>query len=448
MIAPTKDRPLRVLVVPDKYAPDLCGGGAVYTDMCRGLAGRGLDITVRCPYPFYPEWKDKSRRNGLRVERTVIDGVKVERFGFLIPRDPTSIWQRLLLDASLCLSLSRTLLGPDDFDVVIAFCPHSGGLAFAVLHKLLTGLPLWLNVQDIPADGASAGGMSRGGLLKRVLVRAQKFLFNRAEMWSSISPAMVERLEEIRTHDQPILFVPNWPHLTIIERIQGLPTKVGRQPGRPIRLLYAGNIGTKQGLLDFCKDLHESPQPFDFRIHGEGGVAAQVRDWVGSCGDPRFSFRPLLDEPGFVAELHRTDLFVVTERPGSGASFFPSKLAPGMTSGTPTLAVSDPESPLGREVRGHNLGPWFPWGSGRAVDDLLASLAVPTEEFATWQANSVRRSQYYDRERCLDLIESVLKEIVSDRTLARTRAVNPSEMWAALVPRTSVPASAPHSLSS
>src|SRR5262249_7227129 len=142
--------------------------------------------------------------------------------------------------------------------------------------------------------------------------------------------------------------------------------------------------------------LHECPAPFDFRIHGEGAVAAQVRDWVRSCGDRRFCFGPLLGEPGFVQALHETDLFVITERSGSGASFFPSKAAAGMASGTPVLTISDPDSPLGREVRGFDLGPWLCWNSGAAVGELLASLPGRADALAAWQANVLRRSRYYD----------------------------------------------------
>ena len=430
MRAANLNRPLRLLVLPDKYLPDQCGGGAIYTDMCRGLAERGLDVTVRCPYPFYPEWTDKSGHNGWRVERYVDQGVKVERFGMFIPWRPRSVLQRMLLDLSLLASLCRSLHRSGRFDAVIAFCPHSGGVAFAALLKLLYRCPIYLNIQDLPADAAAAGGLVSGGSSKAILRAVQKFLFNSSDVWSSISPVMVERLVEIRRRDQPILVVPNWPHRSLVEQIQNLPSKVGRLPGQPIRLLYAGNIGAKQGLLDFCKLLHERQVAFDFRIHGEGAVASEVRDWVHKSGDGRFSFRPLLDEAGFVHALHETDLCVITEKSGSGASFFPSKAAAGMATGTPTLAISDPDSPLGREVRGYNLGPWLPWDSGLMVSELLASLPGRAEEFVTWQANALRRSRYYDRGRCLDLVEALLEEIIIDPSLSRMPAADTIENWA------------------
>jgi hypothetical protein len=227
-----------------------------------------------------------------------------------------------------------------------------------------------------------------------------------------------------------------------------LASKVGRRPLNPVRLLYAGNFGTKQGLLDFCKVLQAHPLRFDFRIHGEGALAARVREWVHSCADPRFSFGPLLDEARFVQALHETDLFVITERSGSGASFFPSKATAGMTTGTPTLAISDPHSPLGREMRAHNLGPWFSWESCPAATELLASLQGRAAEFAAWQHNALRRSRYYDRDRCLDLVESVLHEMVLDPTLAGTRAAATADLWATLGPMNLASQPASHTLSS
>jgi colanic acid biosynthesis glycosyl transferase WcaI len=448
MAAPNLGRPLHLLIVPDKYLPDQCGGGAIYTDMCRGLAARGYDVTVRCPYPFYPEWTDKSGRNGLRVERFDDQGVRVERYGMFIPPRPRSVWQRMLLDVTFFASLCRSLRDGGRFDATIAFCPHTGGVAFAALHKFLHGVPLCLSVMDLPADAATATGMAGGGWLSKLFFRVQRTLFNRADVWRSISPVMIDRLQGLRDAGQPILFIPDWLHPTLGDEIRRLPSKVGREPGRPVRLLYSGNVGSKQGLLDFCKALRGSPAEFRFRIHGEGGGAAPLREWVAAAADPRFSFGPLVEESGFAAALHEADLFVITERPENRAAFFPSKSIPSMASGTPILAISSAESPLGREVRNEGLGPWFSWDGVGGVGDLLTSLPGRADEFAGWQANAVRRGQYFDRERCLDLLESVVQEIVLDRADAREHAARPAERWASLISRTSVKAPASHTLSS
>jgi colanic acid biosynthesis glycosyl transferase WcaI len=423
MTAPDLGRPLRLLVIPDKYLPDQCGGGAIYTDMCRGLVRRGFDVTVRCPYPFYPEWTDKSGHNGLRVERFTDQGVKVERFGMFIPRNSRSVWQRLSLDATFFASLCRSLLHGERFDAVIAFCPHTGGIAYAALHKLIFGGPLWLSVMDLPADAVTATGMVRCDWLSKLFHRVQRILFNTADVWRSISPVMIARLDGLRRRNQPILFIPDWLHPSIVDELRAHSSKVARPLGQPVRLFYSGNIGSKQGLLDFCKILMKSSAPFCFRIHGGGGGAAEVRDWVASCGDSRFWFGPLVEESGFVQAMHDSDLFVITERPENRAAFYPSKTIPAMASGTPILAISSPESPLGREVRDEGLGPWFSWDDCGTAGELLAALGSRQGQFTQWQQNAIRRGGFFERERCLDLIEQTLTDLILDPTLSRTRAL-------------------------
>jgi colanic acid biosynthesis glycosyl transferase WcaI len=392
--------------------PDSCGGAPIFSDLCYALASRGIDVTVRCAYPYYPEWRDKSGRNGLRIEKSEDRGVKIERYGLYIPRNPRSIAERLLYESSFFLSISRSLFRGPSFDAVLAFCPLAGSIAFAGLYRLIHRVPLCLNVQDLPADAAAAGGLVRGGGLKALLHAIQNLLFNRADIWRSISPVMIERLESLRAHGQPLHFIPDWLHPTIAKEIRRLPAKDERPPARPVRILYSGNIGGKQGLLEFCKILQATSAPFQFRIHGDGGSAAQVSQWVASCGDSRFSFHPLVSEAEFARALHDADFYAITEKEGSGASFFPSKTIPAIASGTPILAVSSPDSPLGREMLSERIGAWFPWNRCGEVGELLSRLESSCHDFLAWRQNALRRSQFFDRERCVSTFQQILDDLV------------------------------------
>src|SRR5262245_1128104 len=118
----------RLLVVAYMYLPDQCGGSPINGDMCQELAARGFDVTVRCPYSFYPEWKNKSGQNGLRIRTEIEVGVRVERHGVFIPWNPRSLWQRLLHEGSFFLSLLRSLPRGRRFDAVMVFCPLAGGV--------------------------------------------------------------------------------------------------------------------------------------------------------------------------------------------------------------------------------------------------------------------------------------------------------------------------------
>ena len=405
--------PLRLLIVVNVFNPDRGGGGAIFSDLAYGLAERGFDVTVRCAYPYYPEWKDKSGDNGLAIQRYTDQGAKVERHYIYIPTKPNSLVQRLFYEASFLFSLLRRLPDGRQFDAVMVYCPLVGAVAYAVVNKWLWRKPLWLNVQDLSADAAAASGIAKGRALVGALRGVQSLLFNQAEIWSSISPVMVRRLEAVRKRNQPIVYLPNWLNDSMAQEIAALPSKAGRAPGQPVRLLYAGNIGAKQDLLRFCQFLHQSNAPFQFRIHGNGGGAGDVQDWVAATGDARFSFGGFMSEADLAQALHDTDFYVITEKAGSGGSFIPCKTISGLASGSPILAVCDAESPLGEEMRTAEPGPWFDWDQLDTLPALLNTLAHTPERFTTWQANALDRARFYARDQVIDRCAAALQVVAA-----------------------------------
>ena len=408
---------MRLLVIVNHFSPDRGGGGAVYSDMCFALAERGIDVTVYCPYPFYPEWKDKSGRNGLALWRYRENGVKVVRYGFFIAPDPRSLRHRLLFEATLLLSLLRLVPTAGRFDTVMVYSPYFSAVVAAALIKVLWRRPLWLNVQDLATAAAVATGMLRTGGLTRLLSATERVFYNAADIWSSISPVMIEKLSRLRSRDQPILFLPNWVDAALSEQLAALAPTSAAEPHCPIRLLYAGNIGRKQNLIDFCRSLQASDVAFDFRIFGSGGGAAELATWLASTDDARFSLGAFLDARRLAEELADADLYVITEQPGAGESFFPSKLVTGMAAGMPILAICDETSPLGQEMRAAEPGPRFGWTELDQVPDLLRRLPQDSSNLQRWRAQALARASFYDRNAIIDRLQANLERIASGRAV-------------------------------
>ncbi len=399
---------MKLLVVTNLFHPDRGGGASVFSDMCYELVERGHDVTVFGAYPYYPEWQNKSGARLWRVSQETIRGVKVHRFGMYFPKNPSRFVPRVLFELSFLLSLMRSLFYFRRFDAVMLYCPLMGAVAYGAVRKMLYREPTWLNIQDIPADAAAASGISRSRFAKALGNFSQTFLFNRADVWSSIAPKMIDRVAAIRRRGQPIHFVPNFLNGSMADAIAEHPTKLGRPAERPIKLLYAGNIGKKQDLLAFCQRLAATELPFQFRIHGNGGEAHRVQSWIESQRDPRFQFGEFLDERGFVQALFETDLFVITETPGVGASFIPSKLIPGIATGTPVVCLCDPDGPLGREVNEHRLGIAMPWSQFDELPDRLAEFSNDAASFAEFQRCALDRAHAYSRSPIVDKVEREL----------------------------------------
>lgn len=404
----------RLLVIVNVFSPDRGGGGAIFSDLCYGLVERGFDVTVRCAYPYYPEWKDKSGNNGLRIQRYEDRGVHVERYGIFIPTNPKSLVQRLIYEASFLFSLLRSLHRGSDFDLVMTYCPLVGAVAFAALNKFLYGKPLWLNVQDLSADAAAASGIAKSRITQNLLRGIQGFLFNQADIWSTISPVMASRLKNIAKRNQTIHCLPNWLNASLATEIAQHRATRTSAPTAPIRLLYAGNIGGKQDLLKFCKLLADTKVSFSFKIHGNGAEAANIESWIAGCKDARFSFGPFLDEMDFAKALQEADLFVITEKTRSGGSFIPCKTIAGIASGVPVLSVCDEDSPLGKEVREHSLGPSFTWNEVSDAPALIQKINEGIVSLAEWQANTRDRAQAYERDKLIAEFDAALRSAISD----------------------------------
>ncbi len=419
-------RPIRLLVVVNVVRPDL-GGGVLFSDLFEGLVERGIHVTVKCAYSYYPEWEDKSGKNGLHIESVIESGVHVERHGLYIPRNPNNFLQRLLYEASFFLSLRRRMPAHGEFDAIMVFCPLIGSVAYATAVKSNLNVPLWLNVQDLSAQAAVAGGITGRSMVADILLRVQNRLFGHADLWTSISEPMIQALEKHNPNKIPVRYAPNWLHPSLAgfiesalqSRAQSSDTVLtSGTKEKVIRLFYSGNIGSKQNLLQFCKQLSRLPIQFSFRIQGAGGRVAELKKWIESTSDDRFVLFPLSDEESLARTLVECDYYVITEKPDSGNSFIPSKLIPAITSRTPVLAVCDVDSPLGKEMRDHRLGSVLDWDSLSGPTDLPATLEramIPDDAYSRWQNNCANRAQFYNREAAIDRYVSILAELLAGK---------------------------------
>ncbi len=397
---------MKFLIITHLFEPDRGGGASVFSDLCFGLAEKGHHVDVLTGYPYYPEWRNKAEANLWRVRYEMIRGARIGRYGFYIPSRPSSLFQRLVYELSYPLSLFRSVGKGGSYDLVMVYCPLLGSVLFAVLRKWLRGDRLWLNVQDIPADAAAASGISKSRVFDHIASAVQMFLFRQADIVSTISPVMLRRVEGIIGGDRSAFCLPNWLNKSMEDCIKALPRKIGGTESRPVKLVYAGNIGKKQGLVTFCERLAASLHDFEFRVFGDGAEAPAVKAWIERRRDARFSFGGFLSEGEFVCELHLTDYFVITETSQVGASFIPSKLIPCISTGTPVLAICNASGPLGSEVNEYGLGIQLDWDALHNLGESLGSALRGSECYEKLSHSCAARSLAYRRDHIINLIEN------------------------------------------
>jgi colanic acid biosynthesis glycosyl transferase WcaI len=229
----------------------------------------------------------------------------------------------------------------------------------------------------------------------------------------TISPAMLEKVRaRFPGNERNLRLIPNWIH-------GSLQAEIGRQeansPSREIgQLFYSGNLGVKQGLHEFLADFIDLESNWCLTIHGGGTELERLRPIVQDADNVKLGV--VLAEPDYVAALLKSSACLITQRPGVGANFLPSKLLPALATGTPVLAVCDPHSPLGHEVTAGGFGAVIPPGDASALAKTLEAWRANPEILAGMSRKAYERAPSYSKERVLPLYEHELSQLLVDRS--------------------------------
>ncbi len=406
---------MRLRVYSHLHHPDRGGGASIFTDLSEGLAQRGHDVELFCAYPYYPEWTNKADANLFRRSTTTMNGVRVVRHGMFIPRNAGATSQRALYEASYAASLARSAVRSAEVDVVIAFLPLvSSGIAALADHAHRNGAPLWVNVQDLSGRAASA----YAGRLAGALTRVEEAVLRGASLITTIAPQMTSELAHLASNARRVETFPNWLHSSAeasIDRIandeDASEPRADRR--RPVRILYAGNIGKKQGVDRIIELLRTDNRDFEFEVCGTGAGAADV-DANFPHDDKRFRRRPFLAEDEFIARLHWADVFCVPELPTAAASFLPSKLLPATASNTPVLALAGDRSPLRNEIQSSDIGDLADWNAAQSLLDVATSLRDRTRSDPTLVQAMQSRAREQSSAAALNAAERFLDQLIGN----------------------------------
>jgi colanic acid biosynthesis glycosyl transferase WcaI len=220
-------------------------------------------------------------------------------------------------------------------------------------------------------DAALELGILRAPGLQRMLRSLERWSFRSAATLSTISEPMLQKLRGIVGHDRRTVHIPNWIH-------GSLQREIDRQAATlPLRsaqtLFYSGNLGVKQGLPVFLDDFAVAGTEWQLQINGGGAQADQLAAKIR--GQSSAKLGGVLSEAAYVNALLSCTACLVTQAPGLGANFLPSRLLPALATGTPVLAVCDETSPLGQEVKAGDFGEVVRPGDASRLKHVLDSWA-------------------------------------------------------------------------
>ena len=349
---------MKILLYGINYSPELTGIGKYSGEQARWLAGQGHEVRVVTAPPYYPQWQVGEGYSPWRFRTEQDDGVTVIRCPLYVPRQPTAL-TRLLHLMSFSASSFLAVMGQWRWkpDLVILVVPTLFCAPQALLLAKLSGARSVLHIQDYEVDAMFGLGIGGGSLVRRLAFGLERWLLRRFDRVSTISSGMLDKARGKGVNSKRLLFFPNWSETARfrqVPRSPGLLQRLGVAPGQRV-LLYAGNIGEKQGLeliLDAAQAYADRPE-LVFLIVGQGTGKARLLERVQRDGLRNVLFAPLQPYEDLPVLLASADVHLVIQKRGVADAVLPSKLTNILAVGGHAIITADPGTTLGRLCEEH-----------------------------------------------------------------------------------------------
>jgi len=398
---------MRLHMITNLFAPDELAGAALFTDLALFLRDCGHDVRVTTTFSYYPAWRLRPEDEGVSVSDECAIGIPVRRVAMYVP-NRLSARSRMVSELSFLVSLIRHARHPGWLpDVVLTALPM---LSQCLAQRFLyvgKGIPRLIVVQDFVVDAALELGMLRLPGFVGFLHATQRFALCAAQTLVTISPLMLAKLRRIMGANHRTRCLCNWVHASLLGEIDRQTAK--HHPQRSGVLLYAGNIGVKQGLPEFLalfRSANAAESGWQLEIHGGGAELDRLSAEVSRT--PGCQLGPVLPQEDYVTALLTASACLVTQRAGVSADFLPSKLLPALATGTPVLAVCERTSPLGQEVGEGEFGAVVCPGDTQGLAQTLRCWRKEPDLTRAMSAKARERARLYHRDRILPEYETEL----------------------------------------
>lgn len=341
------------------YSPELTGIGKYNGEMCSELILRGVNVSAVVAPPYYPEWVVHKGYSSVSYNNSTVNGVSVTRCPLFVPQKVTTL-KRIIHLASFAFSsgvalLSKLLSKPD---VLFLVQPTLFCAPVALLYCKFTGTKAVMHIQDYEVDALFGLGMMSTGKAVNFAKTTEKWLMSKFDAISTISYSMIDNAKSKGVTDDKIIYFPNWSDTDFVTpKSDGstLKKEWGFNESDKV-ILYAGNIGNKQGLeivLAAAKHYQENPN-IKFVLVGAGSHAKVLKAQTEQMQLENVYFKPLLAWERVPEMLALADIHLVIQKKGAADAVLPSKLTNILSAGGHALVTAEAHTELGKIEQNHS----------------------------------------------------------------------------------------------
>lgn len=364
---------------------------SIYPDLLREFKKNGHEVYIV---------STNERRLGKETEYVDEDGAHLLRVKIGNLRNTNLIEKgisTLLIESQFKAAIGK-YLSDVKFDMVMYSTPPITLVSAIEFVKKRDGAKTYLLLKDIfPQNAVDIGIMSKTGmkgLLYKHFRRKEKKLYAISDRIGCMSQANVDYVVNHNPEvDSRIVEVcPNC--IEVIDKSVDKNTReqIREKYGIPLDkkvFVYGGNLGKPQGIpfliecLEKCKDIEEA----FFLIVGNGTEYGKLEAYANSSSQKNFKLMSRLPKEDYDTMVGACDVGLIFLDHRFTIPNFPSRLLSYMQAKIPVLAVTDPNTDIGKVIVDGGFGWWC------ESDDSDCVLAV-VKEIASKQNLSLGQKGY------------------------------------------------------
>ena len=408
---------MRVVILGLNYLPESTSIGPYTADLAEFLLRQGHQVQVITGFPSAPQWRVWPGYRGRFWMRDHVEQVPVFRVWMYVPRNPRSVWRRVLFDSSFAFSAFLKLLFTRRADCYIAISPP---LQLAVVAGWLgrwRRIPVLVQIKDLVPDAAAAvGAMNPQGRAYKIASWLEKTSYRQAAKLGVICDGMRRNLLAKKIPPQKIELLPDYIDLRFMQpREDGFRQRAGIGQDQWLAM-YSGSVAGKQGLETWVQagEILDHDHEIACCLVGEGAYLPDLKNLANQRGLRRFRFLPLGERAALPGQLAAADCLIITQRAAVRDMVFPGKLLYYMAAGRPIIASVHPDSETGRFIREHQVGIVTSAEDPLALANAVRTLRADPVMARQLGAKGRRVAEtHFDREKVLLRFEQVILQMAN-----------------------------------
>jgi len=336
------------------------------------LRDAGYAVTVISAMPNYPTGRVFPGYRGKLRHQEMMDGIRVIRLG-LIPSNSGNLLVRGLSLITFLMSVlfgagPRLLFSKTDL-VIVSSPPLLTAWVYAFLARC-GGKKVLVNISDVWPLTALEMGALRQGFIYRMLQKMEHSLYRKAHAFTGQSQEILDHLKaSCRKEKNAFLYRNLQPRKERNAAVSSL-------PAAPFKVIYAGNLGHAQGILELCEAVDFKACNTELHIYGDGADREQLTTFLSQHPEKDIYLHPTIPQKELDEQLANFHAVLVPlKKPIYGA--VPSKLFMAVAAGLPVLYSAGGEGE--NLVAQHRLGWIAAPGDYPALSAMICRAAATSD---------------------------------------------------------------------